>query len=559
MVPLIDLFASFDDGDPDTGPYFDRAGGFNKETSYSGIPFAGDLDDDGVFDRIVDEAGNILEQDADINDDGIDNPAGYLARANAIPYPGRDPRYPSALNGAAKQHMAWHHNLGEGCKTNEGGELGLGSAKFVSMDSKGKFTLNILPGSYIEESIVNGFQKRISSGGSGGGAFHAGQGYYYPNSYWMDIASAYVQTMSLTQYVWADHIDGYYKDDPRRGVPTYWERVLQSDPIERTFPQEYFDLPAPGQPTRSSMGTYPLGRLPTIDAPGFALETPCRDLDVDGDGKPDVPSTFDTMAEVDAQFLRNLGEWPEDYATGTRPTLANVGLETVGIMSQWNGNKILWGEGNAMPILRYKPLPDHYNIKGQLALYLEDADDPAIPIADRRGITPVQAGMMELVVNDFRTSFFGASPAYPEFRPLDLDDDGIVRCSVYKNGMAPAQNPAPGSYDEMETGPGRGPLIDPETGEPFERFSLTGYFTFQKSRFYRLFYRGEVYDVIRGVVVAQTNGEAVYVVDPDGDMAGARMQDPDGDATTGSLADSYLMYKHYHLNNYRGELANVEE
>src|SRR5690606_28118241 len=154
-------------------------------------------------------------------------------------------------------------------------------------------------------------------------------------------------------------------------------------------------------------------------------------------------------------------------------------------------------------------------------------------------ISQEQAALMELVVNDMRMSFFGASPDYPDFRPRDLDDDGNVSCSCYATGTAPADPTT-----------GRGPA--PETW-----FSLTGCFVLEKSRYYRIFTRGQLFDEIRNVQVAEMNLESVYMVDPDGDMGDIEDQPS---ATPGNrLADSQLIFQRRLNNRYFGTKSHVDK
>jgi len=147
------------------------------------------------------------------------------------------------------------------------------------------------------------------------------------------------------------------------------------------------------------------------------------------------------------------------------------------------------------------------------------------------------AKLMELVVNDMRMSFFGASPGYPDFQPLDLDDDGTVRCSCYPNGSVLATEVA---------------------GAAMKRFSVTGYFDFQKSRYYRIFVRGEVFDEVRSVAVAQDNMETVYVVDPDGDVVNGNLNfTPVPNRKTG-MSDSHVLFQRHLHNRYLGLRSGVE-
>ena len=480
---LVNLFAVHDSP---SGPYFAATGGL-------------DLDGDGM--------------------------------TGADPYPGTDPQA-----GSADRTLAWHHELGYGCAVNEG---------FPRRQADGTIDLNAYPGGEgfrnpvlsILGSVREGYtmslfenitekyddflggEKWVKYDSGSGTDLNAQGGFYYDQSYYMDLAMAYLHTMAACQYVWADHVDGLYAGDPLRGVPAWIHRDDPDTPPQdgEPIPPDYFD----------DIG----GSLE------FAPNTVCRDRDVDGDGRKDVPSTFDSVIEVDAQFLRNLGEWPGQHATGSRPLGAHVGLE----MGMTMKNK--WSSSHEfIPMLRYRPLHRpagdaagegvnvHYNIAQRRQLYLADPNDPY-------AITDDQANALELVLNDFRMSFFGASPQYPDFRPIDFSDDGIVCSSAYAGGRASA-----------EFATGYGP-------EPKVRWSLTGYFTFAKTRFYRIFYRGEAFDVLSNVVVGQTNGEAVYCVDPDGDMLNVRLEK--GLGTKTGMADSHLLFKRYHLNRYRGSLSNV--
>ena len=595
MVPLINLFDDY--GDIDNGPYFARVGGFNlPDGDGDGFPDGRDLNGDGLADW------------ADVNGNGIFD-AATDEILPPVAYPGTDPVFDGdlqhqqpwldetgspVLDGSGNPRLTtlrkttlsngstvdvpypWHHRLGQGCKVNEDfpsridplgvmkGTMGYVakqlegyvSPKLTHVSTDEKYARNIFS-DYTEKSdtdIIGVSEKWVKRSAGGGGEYNDGGGYFYGQSYWMDLANAYLHTMAACQYVWADHIDGIDKTDPLSGKPSW--RWYDN-------PKTYMDKPvfkADGVTFDkfNRGGAWPDGQAIPSDyfagVSGVFIDPdgPCRDLKVDlskpdGDLSAYVPSTFDSVREVDAQFLRNLGEWPEDYATGSRPTASNVGLE---LGEMWQSVLSDSNFPNSMPALRYRPMPtgeaddeyNHYSIKGMLTI---------APASDNTGtdfvegpITPEQAALMELIVNDFRTSFFGASPAYPEFRPLDLDDDGIVRCSVYLNGYAPA-----------DAGTGRGPLTDPATGQDFKRFSLTGYYTFQKTRYYRIFYRGEVFDVMRGVVVGQVNGEAAYCVDPDGDVWDLEML-PNGSASTG-MGDSHLLMKRYHFNKYRGALSNV--
>lgn len=314
--------------------------------------------------------------------------------------------------------------------------------------------------------------------------FDADAGFYYHKSYWLDLSVAMIHAVAVARFSWLDRVNGAYVGDPLRGKPVW----------PASMPGSYF---------------------PPALAPNFTPSGATLDLDVDGDGIPDVPSTFDSIAEIDHQFLRNLGEWPEDYATGSRPNVANSALRSM-------------------------PLSSRLNIPTVSVIDLAGLGSKNIRMLRSDGtITPQQAALMELVVNDMRMSFFGASPDYPDFRPIDLDDDGNTSCSCYATGTAPA-----------DPSTGKGPA--PETW-----FSLTGCFVLEKSRYYRIFTRGQLFDEIRNVQVAEMNLESVYMVDPDGDMGNI---DDQPSATPGNrLADSHLIFQRRLNNRYFGTKSHVDK
>lgn len=273
--------------------------------------------------------------------------------------------------------------------------------------------------------------------------------FWYPHSYWLDLCAAFAHSMAATQYAWMGEDGSGYDGAPYPVGRTVW--------------------PTPWDPD----ATYP---------DGMSLAgKPTLDLDLDGDGNPDAPSYLGTVEQVDRQFLRNLGEWPqnqdEHIVLGSRSTIPSMGLVSFrdDSVNQYQPAKLL-------------PHQCTNNIKSLLS---------------SGKISPAQAGLMEMVLNDMRMSFFGSSPQYPHFAPLDFDDDGTVRSSCY--------TAATGAAGQRPAIDGRGP--EPGVGE---RFSLTGCFVMQKSRYYRIFVRGEVYDCLRQMPVACSDLETVYHLDPEG-------------------------------------------
>lgn len=157
-------------------------------------------------------------------------------------------------------------------------------------------------------------------------------------------------------------------------------------------------------------------------------------------------------------------------------------------------------------------------------------------------VEPAKA--MERVLNDMRLSFLGADPTYSEsFRPIDFDGDGRVHCSGY--------DPDPGaSASDIENGfhhwravdagqalPGRGPA-------PSQWFSLSGCFTIGKSRFFRAHVRGEVFDNLIRVPVADATLESVIAIDPDDD---------------GSLRDTRILFQRWHHNPVNSHLPRHQD
>jgi hypothetical protein len=309
-------------------------------------------------------------------------------------------------------------------------------------------------------------------------------------SYWQDMHASMMNALALAHWAWGDKLIGATSGTPGSGIPRW--------------------------PPASAARFVPAGYFPIGDAPNFTVGGFARDRDVDGDGAPDVPSTFDTVREVDAQFLRNLGESPIEYATGTRPILPVDGI------------RIQKGSSWTPPAIEVVDMTPSATVQS------------ATIKAIRLGGQTNEAGLMELVVNDMRMSFFGASPSYPDFRPLDLDDDGIVRCSCYPGG-----NVAAGSV----------------AGAAMKRFSLTGYIDFQKSRFYRIFVRGEVFDEVRGVAIAQDSLETVYVVDPDGDVVDRNFvySTVAARAAGTGMSDSHVLFQRWLRNRYQGLRSAVDQ
>lgn len=155
---------------------------------------------------------------------------------------------------------------------------------------------------------------------------------------------------------------------------------------------------------------------------------------------------------------------------------------------------------------------------------------------------------MEQVLNDFRTSFFGSSPQYYRtFRPMDFNGDGKVECSAYKVNAADGRRWRP--LDLPNGGGlsgGYGPVIDEAAGDVF--FNICGTFYLGKSRFYRIFVRGELFDNRLNRVAARSHLESVFCVDPDGNCSFT------GPGASG-LEDSQVLFQKWHFHALRASMV----
>jgi len=153
-------------------------------------------------------------------------------------------------------------------------------------------------------------------------------------------------------------------------------------------------------------------------------------------------------------------------------------------------------------------------------------------LVDASLVTPAQANVMERVLNDFRMSFLGASPQYSEqFRPLDFSGDGFVHASCY-NPVGPDLDLEQGiAWKRPVEAVGRGPMPD-------HWFSMTGCFFIGKSRHFRIFSRGEVWDTLIQKTVAEAQLETVAVVDPESSAA----------------SDVRILFQRWHYDRYTGHL-----
>ena len=227
------------------------------------------------------------------------------------------------------------------------------------------------------------------------------------------------------------------------------------------------------------------------------------------------PTSYDTIEELDRLFLRQLGEDFDNPGNGT--PLKPILLAVV-------ANKQIFTESGVAISHTIRTL----RTGDLIAAGGYTSDD--------------RAAIMERVLNDFRMSFFGASPQYCDrFRPFDFDNDGKVMCSAY------AASGVPG---ELAKGIDRYSTIEPTAVTwgnrrglaPVNWFSIAGTFFIGKSHHYRIFCRGELFDNVVQRPVADATLESVLVVDPEGT----------------DITQSHYLFQRWHHNRYTGHMSLLE-
>ena len=378
-----------------------------------------------------------------------------------------------------------------------------------------------------------------------------------------------------------------------------WRCVKALNPLVATYRYSYFwDLAYALSTTisyaRATWVQYP---TPVFDPRSTALHPGFPDLRLRD------PLAYDSMVEIDRLFLRQMGE--NFDAPGT-PCPDNPII----VEKQWDG-----AANVNYIVFRAHTTPVSNTIRSLLG---EDTDNDGTldagedtngngvldlsPLTTPGGVPGVErAKVMERMLNDFRMSYFGSSPGYGDFRPLDFDGDGKVRCSCYARkdaaevtaegrykidrwepavvfGGLPGRGPAPTPLPINEDGNSNGVLdadedannnsaldpgedvngngvLDPGLDEdanhngvldlPNPYFTVCGNFTIGKSHFYRIFLRGEVFDNLLRKPVAQQDLEAVLTVDPE-----APANAPAGRISS----EQRVLFKQWRYNDIHGEL-----
>lgn len=170
-----------------------------------------------------------------------------------------------------------------------------------------------------------------------------------------------------------------------------------------------------------------------------------------------------------------------------------------------------------------------------------------------------QSSVMELVLNDFRLSFFGSDPAYtPNFRPLDFNGDGYATCSAYRSNRASARkDPA-----RIALGIGQESAVDIQgqgewsiadilrTGNDAQRivpFCISGCVYVGRSRFWEVQVRGEIYDNQRKQPVTNATLQTVLVIDPEARIEGG---------IPGDQRQNQILFQRWYFDRYGATMAH---
>lgn len=293
------------------------------------------------------------------------------------------------------------------------------------------------------------------------------------------------------------------------------------------------------------------------------------------------PLDYDTLVEIDALFLRQLGEnfdnpglpatkppilynvtvgWAEqcmvirESPTAVSNTIASlVSKDLIKVDEVWSD---LDGDGHVdqkEDANDNGALDPGEDIDGDGHLDVrEDWDNDST--ADVY-TSQMRGAIMERMLNDYRMSFLGSSPSYQtydrstyasyaadpnavEFRPLDFDADGRVQCSGYASSGNPAEQALGLDRHQPAGANGRGPA-------PVNWFSATGCFYLGKSHFFRVMTRGEVFDTMGNRPVSQQYLESVVCVDPEAPLLPAPDHRTD---------DIRVLYQRWHSTDFNMEL-----
>ena len=410
-----------------------------------------------------------------------------------------------------------------------------------------------------------------------------------PNSYWARVALAFTHAVVVTQIA-----NLAYTDSADARNPDFW-------------PEDGYAVPG-GTADRNN------------DAAGVIYNPSPRSTNQVTHAMRKGPATtwnpaaphFSSLAQVDRQFLANLGESfdapgrvrpsearvapdastgvprPPRFSKCTTRTKADVDQSSQATGSTFAYGSYLWvGEYYVSNNIRTLLTPCDGGILTPLSsdaqstpprfLWLLDewkADDLATD-ADSTAYVPgtsvgphptpiarARAKLMERLLNDWRMSFLGSAKGYiDDFRPKDFDGDGKVFCSGYLGTQAADADTGLTCWQAVDPatvgdGPGDGKRSGDPGTDPDKRltvFSVTGGLAFMRSHQYKIQVRGELFDNVIGRPVAEKYLEAALLVDPDNNVV--RSANP-GVLPTG-LGDSTIIMQRPIHNYYRGYLANT--
>ncbi|MBN8524973.1 MAG: hypothetical protein J0M02_06545 [Planctomycetes bacterium] len=249
-------------------------------------------------------------------------------------------------------------------------------------------------------------------------------------------------------------------------------------------------------------------------------------------GSEFLPGSHMSIRDLDYAFLRQLGEIPT--APGTAAPPSQGAFTYTADSNGWNQvyrrctiDENIYSLSHSTETY---PARNGTGNRYKLTLNVPDAQYALIP--DKADYVLQRSRAMELVLNDFRVSFFGASPQYhTDFRPMDFNGDGRAECSAYPAGNAAATA-------------GYGPALSTATDN---WFCLTGTFRVGYSRFFRVWTRGELYDNYLRKPVSRATLETVLAVDPDGSYEFAA-------PGAGSLRDTHVIYQRWLYHKGRATL-----
>ena len=260
------------------------------------------------------------------------------------------------------------------------------------------------------------------------------------------------------------------------------------------------------------------------------------------DGGPWSDVRVQSIDDLDRLFLANLGI---NIADPGNPTPPAAGAPQS--LKAWYGkiNASANASGVKVDFVSFAP---GWNVASLRGLPAFDEGAP-LPVADHPHapyLAKERTAVIELIINDFRLSFFGSNPAYADFQALDLNGDGMVTCSgLGVNPAATARERALG-IDHAAVGTG---LTVPVANV----FSHTGCFTVTKSHFWRIMTRGEVWDNFFKTVVSEAALDTVVCIDPM-DLA----QEVGGPATRNPAAGQFathVMYQKWVFDFNRSSLS----